>query len=550
MMKRMVVIAVVVLVGMLHSVPALCAKAEAVAARNYNVEFYDRWADLPTDTLMARGLHYLRSDNPRQQQRDSALVCYSIVANRYYEGRQSTEERDRSLQAMNNIGYLYFYYYYDYQQSYNWLQRALALAQRHGNDVIRTYALLNLGNLMSLMSRMEGPGQQRSLDYYRQAWDSAIKTREWRLAMIIADNICGIAEHDPAVIDTLQRQMAGLSIPASTPLYAYVSCQLRILQCIRARDYRQALALCDSSEAHIDAPDTPERYQIGNWSMRAHIYSLMGNNQQVLHCLDQAMALAQQHHTYDHMVDIERSYWQYYQDRGDSANAHLHHMAYLAKKDSLVNQSNLTKAGELYFLNQLQAVNSEVERVAHSRRMLWWAIAGLLAVIAAIAALLYKLHNKNKRLEEGRQMMYQRMQQEIAAAEANANSPKYIHSSLDDTTKDDLASRIAQVMQDTEAICNPDFSRDTLAQMVGTTAVNVSQVISERFDKNFSQLLNEYRIREACRRFSDQQHYGKLTIEAVAASVGIKSRTSFIANFKKHTGLTPSEYVREARNRS
>jgi len=329
-------------------------------------------------------------------------------------------------------------------------------------------------------------------------------------------------------------------------MYAYVQDHLHIAQSITAGNYRQALALCDQAESHINNPVAPERYLIGLHDLRARICRLMGDDQQALHWLGQAAAVAKQHHILDMIVQIEQEYWQFYSDKGDATAAHQHQIAYLAKKDSLINQNKLLRANQLYFLNQLQTVNGEVERVAHSRQMLWWAIAGLLLVITVIATLLYFMHRKNKRLEEDRLLMFQRMQDEIAA---EPNNPKYRKSGLDDNSKNDLTDRILDVMQNTEVICNEDFSRDTLAEMVGTNAVNISQVLSERFDKNFSQLLSEYRIREACRRFNDQKQYGNLTIEAVARSVGIKSRNAFSQNFKKCTGLTPSEYVREVRKK-
>jgi len=541
-MSRLHVIALLIaFAGMLHSVPALCAKAEAVAARNYNVEFYDRWADLPTDTLMTRGRHYMQVGNLR----DSALLCYSIVSNRYYERKQNAVERSHSLQAMNNIGYLYLYDYYDYQQSYNWLQKAVTLATQHGNDTVRAQALLNLGNLMNLMDIMDDEAKRRGVDYYWQAWQAAVATSQWHTAMVIANNIAGWTDYNKSIMDSLQQQIAALPIPERTPMYAFVQDHLLIAKRMDAGDYGQALALCDQAEKHIDDPSAPERYLIGLHDLRARICRLMGDNQQALHWLGQAEAVAKQHNNLDMIVQIEQEYWQYYKETGDMAASHQHQIAYLTKKDSLINQNKLLRANQLYFINQLQTVNGEVERVAHSRQILWWAVIGLLAVIAIIAMLLYKLRKKNKRLEEDRELMFQRMQQDIAAAEAVAATPKYNRSTLSDSSKDDLAQRIMQVMQNTEVVCNPDFSRDTLAQMLDTTIANVSQVISERFDKNFSQLVNEYRIREACRRFNDQEQYGNLTIEAVGSSVGIKSRNAFSLNFKKFTGLTPSEYVRE-----
>ena len=49
---------------------------------------------------------------------------------------------------------------------------------------------------------------------------------------------------------------------------------------------------------------------------------------------------------------------------------------------------------------------------------------------------------------------------------------------------------------------------------------------------------------------NDREHYGHLTIEGIAASVGIKSRTNFSNNFKKITGLSPSEYQRQQRQKN
>jgi len=157
------------------------------------------------------------------------------------------------------------------------------------------------------------------------------------------------------------------------------------------------------------------------------------------------------------------------------------------------------------------------------------------------------LRRKNRQLEQDRRRMYLQIEQNINMEQT---IQKYRQSTLDDTSKDDLADRIVQAMEQTEAICDPEFNRESLAGMVGTTPTNISQVLTERLGKNFSQLLNEYRVREACRRFSDQEQYGRLTIEAVGASVGFKSRSNFAVTFKKVTGLTPSQYLHEARKQT
>lgn len=72
------------------------------------------------------------------------------------------------------------------------------------------------------------------------------------------------------------------------------------------------------------------------------------------------------------------------------------------------------------------------------------------------------------------------------------------------------------------------------------------QAINEHVQGGFRQLLLDYRIREACRRLGDNDTFGNLTVEGIANSVGIASRSTFSLSFKRLTGLTPAEYRRAA----
>ena len=124
---------------------------------------------------------------------------------------------------------------------------------------------------------------------------------------------------------------------------------------------------------------------------------------------------------------------------------------------------------------------------------------------------------------------------------------KYQSSTLDEDDKVVITERIFKLFEDSEEYLATDFNLNKLAELVGSNYKNVSQVVNENFKKNFNTLLNEYRIKEACRRMGDLTHYGNYTIEAIGESVGFGSRSTFISTFKKITGLTPSEYQRQVR---
>ena len=137
----------------------------------------------------------------------------------------------------------------------------------------------------------------------------------------------------------------------------------------------------------------------------------------------------------------------------------------------------------------------------------------------------------------------------IEQLDDNTAIEKYSKSSLNDADKESLIYRIEEVMNDTQIICQSDFTISKLAKQVNSNTTYVSQVINEKYGKTFSILLGNHRVKEACRRMNDQENYGNMTIEAISESVGFKSRVTFLNSFKRSIGLTPSEYMRLARQK-
>ncbi len=167
---------------------------------------------------------------------------------------------------------------------------------------------------------------------------------------------------------------------------------------------------------------------------------------------------------------------------------------------------------------------------------------------------LYQLHLDNvdyRKHEKQQRELYEKvideLKQEIDFLRSNEQQ-RYKNSSLDDHNRQDILSKIINVMEYSDKIFDNDFDLNTLADMVGTNYKYVSQVINQEFNKNFSAYLSDYRVQEACRRLNDHEHYDNNTIEAVAESVGFKSRSNFILCFKRVTGMTPSDYQKQAKN--
>jgi len=114
--------------------------------------------------------------------------------------------------------------------------------------------------------------------------------------------------------------------------------------------------------------------------------------------------------------------------------------------------------------------------------------------------------------------------------------------------RDNLLTKIINVMEGSREFLEADFTIDKLAKLVGSNKRYVSQIINEEFNQTYNHFINYYRIKEARRLLSDDQ-YENITIEAIANMVGFKSKSSFNLFFKKFTGITPSFYQKSLNNK-
>ena len=122
---------------------------------------------------------------------------------------------------------------------------------------------------------------------------------------------------------------------------------------------------------------------------------------------------------------------------------------------------------------------------------------------------------------------------------------KYMTSNLAEDKRKELIDNISLVMETTQAYAEDDFSLDRLAELTNSNSRYVSQVINDYYQKNFSNFVNEYRVRLACNRLTDES-YKHYSIRGIGRSVGYKSNTTFVNVFRKVTGITPSAYQKIA----
>ncbi|WP_319501097.1 helix-turn-helix domain-containing protein [uncultured Draconibacterium sp.] len=104
-----------------------------------------------------------------------------------------------------------------------------------------------------------------------------------------------------------------------------------------------------------------------------------------------------------------------------------------------------------------------------------------------------------------------------------------------------LAERVNQYMKEEEPFLDATLTLHTLAEKTQISSRELSILINHHLNKHFFDFVNEYRIEKAMELLAstDRKEY---TVLEILYEVGFNSKSSFNTAFKKHTGLTPTEY--------
>jgi len=118
---------------------------------------------------------------------------------------------------------------------------------------------------------------------------------------------------------------------------------------------------------------------------------------------------------------------------------------------------------------------------------------------------------------------------------------KYEKSSLEDTEKNIILDGIISQMENDKYFTRSTASLSGLSKTINRSSHHVSQVINEKLNQSFFEMLATYRVEEA-KTILKTELGKKLTIEEVAERVGYNSKSAFNSAFKKITSKTPSTF--------
>lgn len=538
---------------------------------------YQKWNQLSSEELLKKGHYYYDKANLP----DSAMLCYSIVANRYYEAKKNDKaQMQQAATAMNQIGILYTHYYFDYQKARSYLLMAQEIAEKNQFQRTLVNVYINLSNLYMIEDSMTGDDiSEKTLQQHRKAFKLAAKMKDWYALIPATFNYAHLGDDEKRekMVANDIKDFMKLNMPDSIMGKRFLNEFCQGILAAANKNYDKALLYYD--KAYEDVRDrnmiTSDIYRNVILNTKCRLLIKMGRDEEAVSMLQERIADAKEKNIHALLYVYYQALHGYYKEKDDLAEAEKYELLSLREKDLVMNQNKLQEASKTEFLFQINKMNEEMKQLSYERRIQQIVIIGIAIftiLILYIAFLLYRRWSKaqttNRQLyqrtqdllaaeKEHRQQLHdyeERLKQipevENAALSQQPTPKKYRKHQVSEEENSELLHRILYIMETSEEIYDNGFSLARLTELVDGRASNyVSQAINQLYHRTFNDMVNEFRIREACRRLNDPEHYGHLSNDFLAQGLGFKSYPNFVRNFKKFTGLTPSEFQKQLKEK-
>ncbi|MCF8229818.1 MAG: helix-turn-helix domain-containing protein [Bacteroidales bacterium] len=237
-----------------------------------------------------------------------------------------------------------------------------------------------------------------------------------------------------------------------------------------------------------------------------------------------------------------------YKRRGDYKEELRYYKQYIAEREAVYNEARRKRYARDQLKYELKNIENkikilqkeeELKNAKIKKNQQYAQVFGLGIFLVSFLAI-YFIHQYRK----SREAYHKLMEKNLVLIDKNKGGRrKNNHSDLDQETRQKIQKKVEKYVIEEKTFLNPEIGLDILAKKLKTNSAYLSKAINQMHGSNFTNFINELRIREAqnLMRLPEYQHY---SIEGFAKEVGFKSKSVFNTSFKKYTGLTPSYYIK------
>lgn len=255
-----------------------------------------------------------------------------------------------------------------------------------------------------------------------------------------------------------------------------------------------------------------------------------------------------------------------YDRLGEPKEALEYYKKYTAESFRLYNEDKERTEKELMVRYETEKRNKELAQknmLLQKEQNRVMALVGITFVVLIVVLLFYINYRRKNRLYKqivresvdwlakerqfSKRIAEQEKQlQELIGKAGAVDGGRYSGSSLNKDSQQELFGRLERLMQNDQVYKNSLFTREKMAELLGTNRTYLSQTINEQTGLTFTHYMNKYRIEEARRILADPQD--DTPIKAIAADLGFSSVTTFYTLFKAAVQMSPDQYRKHARS--
>lgn len=255
-----------------------------------------------------------------------------------------------------------------------------------------------------------------------------------------------------------------------------------------------------------------------------------------------------------------------YDRLGEPKEALEYYKKYTAESFRLYNEDKERTEKELMVRYETEKRNKELAQknmLLQKEQNRVMALVGITFVVLIVVLLFYINYRRKNRLYKqivresvdwlakerqfSKRIAEQEKQlQELIGKAGAVDGGRYSGSSLNKDSQQELFGRLERLMQNDQVYKNSLFTREKMAELLGTNRTYLSQTINEQTGLTFTHYMNKYRIEEARRILADPQD--DTPIKAIAADLGFSSVTTFYTLFKAAVQMSPDQYRKYARS--
>ena len=255
-----------------------------------------------------------------------------------------------------------------------------------------------------------------------------------------------------------------------------------------------------------------------------------------------------------------------YDRLGEPKEALEYYKKYTAESFRLYNEDKERTEKELMVRYETEKRNKELAQknmLLQKEQNRVMALVGITFVVLIVVLLFYINYRRKNRLYKqivresvdwlakerqfSKRIAEQEKQlQELIGKAGAVDGGRYSGSSLNKDSQQELFGRLERIMQNDHLYKISLFTREKMAELLGTNRTYLSQTINEQTGLTFTHYMNKYRIEEARRILADPQD--DTPIKAIAADLGFSSVTTFYTLFKAVVQMSPDQYRKHARS--